>query len=95
MARKTGAATSEAEKLAKVRSRVSLEARRFRKSLRDLVPRYPDKWVVFRDGKVVSVHDSAEQAYVAGVKLFGPYGGNIIALVADSVAKRVDSKRGR
>jgi hypothetical protein len=42
--------------------------------------------VVFRDGKVASVHDSEEEAYRAGLAKFGRQGGHVIAKVAEQRA---------
>jgi len=60
--------------------------RRFEASLPRLKPLYADRWVVFRDGEVVSVHDSEEDAYRAGLAKFGRRGGQVIAKVADQIA---------
>jgi hypothetical protein len=60
--------------------------RRFEASLPRLKPLYADRWVVFRDGEVVSVHDSEEEAYRAGLAAFGRQGGHVVAKVADQVA---------
>jgi hypothetical protein len=50
-----------------------------------LKPLYADRWVVFRDGEVVSVHDSEEEAYRAGLAKFGRQVGHVVAKVADQV----------
>jgi hypothetical protein len=63
--------------------RVRQEMRRFEASLPRLKPLYADRWVVFRDGEVVSVHDTEELAYRAGLAAFGRHGGHVIAKVAD------------
>ena len=60
--------------------------RRFEASLPRLKPLYADRWVVFREGEVVSVHDSEEDAYRAGLAKFGRQGGQVIARVADQIA---------
>ncbi len=54
--------------------RVRQEMRRFEASLPRLKPLYADRWVVFRDGDVVSVHDTEELAYRAGLAQFGRHG---------------------
>ena len=54
--------------------RVRQEMRRFEASLPRLLPLYADRWVVFRDGEVVSVHDTEELAYRAGLQRFGRHG---------------------
>lgn len=66
--------------------RVREEMRRFLASLPRLKPLYADRWVVFRDGEVASVHDSEEDAYRAGLATFGRQGGHVIAKVADQAA---------
>ena len=63
--------------------RVRQEMRRFEASLPRLKPLYADRWVVFRDGDVVSVHDTEELAYRAGLEKFGRHGGHVIAKVAE------------
>lgn len=66
--------------------RVRQEMRRFEASLPRLLPLYADRWVVFRDGEVVSVHDTEELAYLAGLQRFGRRGGHVIAKVAEQRA---------
>lgn len=66
--------------------RVRQEMRRFEASLPRLLPLYADRWVVFRDGEVVSVHDTEELAYLAGLQRFGRHGGHVIAKVAEQRA---------
>lgn len=61
--------------------RVREEMGRFREALPRLLPELEGRWVVFRDGEVVSVHDDEEQAYRAAVEQFGPAGGQVIARV--------------
>jgi hypothetical protein len=65
--------------------RVREEMRRFEASLPRLKPLYAERWVVFRDGEVVSVHDSEEEAYRAGLATFGRQSGHVVAKVADQV----------
>ena len=57
--------------IADTAERVRQEMRRFEASLPRLMPLYADRWVVFRDGDVVSVHDDEEAAYRAGIAKFG------------------------
>jgi hypothetical protein len=66
--------------------RVREEMRRFEVSLPHLKARYADRWVVFRDGAVVSDHDTEEDAYRAGLTRFGRQGGHVVARVADRTA---------
>jgi hypothetical protein len=66
--------------------RVRQEMRRFEASLPRLMPLYADRWVVFRDGEVTSVHDTEELAYRAGLETFGRHGGHVIAKVAEQRA---------
>lgn len=63
--------------------RVRQEMRRFEASLPRLMPLYADRWVVFRDGDIVSLHDTEEQAYRAGLEAFGRHGGHVVAKVAE------------
>lgn len=69
-----------------VADRVRAEMRRFEASLPRLKALYADRWVVFRDGEVASVHDSEEDAYRAGLARFGRQGGHVIARVVDQPA---------
>jgi hypothetical protein len=71
------------ELAAEVRKRVFAEAERFRDRLAELMPQYAGKWVVFRDGDVVSAHESDEEAYLQGLRRFGPDGGQVIAIVSE------------
>ena len=66
--------------------RVRQERPRFEASLPRLLPLYADRWVVFRDGDVVIVHDTEELAYRAGLEKFGRHGGHVIAKVAEQRA---------
>jgi hypothetical protein len=75
--------TEQADPLA-VRDRVLAEAARFRARLPSLLPAYSNRWVVFRDGEVISAHDSEEDAYVAGLERFGPDGGHVVAVVREA-----------
>jgi hypothetical protein len=69
--------------IADTAERVRQEMRRFEASLPRLMPLYADRWVVFRDGGVVSVHDDEEAAYRAGIEKFGRHGGHVVAKVAE------------
>ena len=73
-------------KMMSTAERVRQEMRRFEASLPRLLPLYADRWVVFRDGEVVSVHDTEELAYLAGLQRFGRHGGHVIAKVAEQRA---------
>ncbi len=66
-----------------LRQRVLAEGERFRAELPALLPIYGERWVVFRDGKVASAHATEEEAYVAGLEHFGPYGGHVVAIVRE------------
>lgn len=69
-----------------VRERVMAEAARFRAKIPQLLTDYRGMWVVFRDDTVVSAHPDEEAAYVAGLKLFGPSGGHVVAIVREPEA---------
>ena len=56
---------------------------RFRAALPELLKDHAGKWVVFRDGQVVSVHDDEEAAYRAGREAFGLRGGHVVAPVEE------------
>ena len=60
---------------------VMAEALRFRSMIPTLMPVHRDRWVVFREGQVHSVHATEEEAFVAGLDRFGPLGGHIVAVV--------------
>ena len=64
-------------------ARVANESARFRATIPQLLAQYGGKWVVFRDGAVVSVHPDEESAYVAGLQRFGPGGGHVVAVVRE------------
>lgn len=66
-----------------VRERVFVESRQFRAMLSTLIPEYGGKWVVFRDGQVQSVHDTEDEAFVAGLQRFGADGAFIIPQVRE------------
>jgi hypothetical protein len=69
--------------IADTAERVRQEMCRFEASLPRLMPLYADRWVVFRDGEVVSVHEDEEAAYRAGIEEFGRHGGHVVAQVAE------------
>lgn len=69
--------------LADARERVLAEWQRLRARLPSLLPIYGDRWIVFRDGEVVSAHSSEQEAYVAGLERFGHDGGHVIAVVRE------------
>ena len=64
-------------------ARVARESARFRATIPQLLAQYGGKWVVFRDGAVVSVHADQETAYLAGLNQFGPAGGHVVAVVRE------------
>lgn len=57
--------------------------RRFQEALPGLLEQHRGRWVVFRDGQVVSAHDTEEEAYRAGLEAFGRHGGHVVAQVAE------------
>ena len=77
----TGGGDGSQADAAAIRDRVFGESERFRAALPTLLPLYPDKWVVFRDGEVHSVHETSEEAYVAALARFGPDGAFVIRAV--------------
>jgi hypothetical protein len=64
--------------------RVLAETERFLSVLPELIERYRGRWVVFRDGRVVSDHDTEDQAYQAAVEQFGIAGGHVVAPVVET-----------
>lgn len=64
-----------------VAQRVLAETYRFNAALPGLLERYPGKWVVFRDGEVVSVFDDEQAAYGDALARFGAEGGFVVAPV--------------
>lgn len=64
-------------------ARVAKESERFRAEIPQLLAQYGGKWVVFRDGTVVSVHPDEESAYLAGLQRFGLGGGHVVAVVRE------------
>jgi hypothetical protein len=65
------------------RDAVREEMDRFIAALPKLLREIPGKWVVFREGKVQSIHEDQDSAYVAGRRMFGSHGGQVIAQVAE------------
>jgi hypothetical protein len=63
--------------------RVRAEMRRFEEALPELLLEHRDRWVVFRDGALISVFDSEEEAYRDGLARFGRDGGHVVAKVAE------------
>jgi hypothetical protein len=63
--------------------KVREEMVRYRAALPGLLARYGGRWVVFKDGKVVSDHDTIDDAHAAGVEAFGVFGGQVVIQVAE------------
>jgi hypothetical protein len=80
-----GCAYAEKQMGTDAAERVREENERFRKALPELLETYPNRWVVFRDGAVISDHDSQLAAYTAAVEAFGPHGGFVVAPVKEQV----------
>jgi hypothetical protein len=66
-----------------VAEKVLQETLRFRAAFPKLLKEHPGKWVVFKDGKVQSVHENEADAYRAGLEKFGREGGQVIAPVVE------------
>jgi fatty acid-binding protein DegV len=59
--------------------KVRKEQKAFNKLLPGLLnTRHKNKWVVFRNGKVISYHNTATKAYNVGLKKFGVSGAFVI-----------------
>ena len=56
---------------AEFRKAVSEEKAAFREQLPSLLEKYRDKWVIFKDGQLVEVFDSQEEAYKRALDLYG------------------------
>ncbi|MFT7625064.1 MAG: hypothetical protein ACI9WU_004255 [Myxococcota bacterium] len=54
------------------------ETLRFRAALPSLMKSYAGKWVVFSDGAVSSVHGTEDDAYYAGMTMFGRHGCYVV-----------------
>jgi hypothetical protein len=70
---------------------VEVEMRRFDAALPELLKEYRERWVVFRDGQVVSVFDAEEDAYQDGLRRFGRHGGHVVASVVERRVVHVPS----
>jgi len=68
-----------------VHDQVLAEMKRFEESLDSLMGEYRDKWVVFKDGKVLDAHDTEEEAYKAGIEFLGRDGGHVVAQVTPMI----------
>jgi hypothetical protein len=47
------------------------ERKKFKAQLAELIKEHLGKWVLFKDGEVISFFESQEQAYTEGLKRFG------------------------
>jgi hypothetical protein len=63
--------------------KVKAEMAAFRAALPGLLRELRGKWVVFREGRVQSVHDDEDSAFAAGMKSFGRDGGHVVAQVTE------------
>lgn len=64
-------------------ARVREETKRFRAVLPELCTKHSGQWVVFRDGKVHSLHSNPDKAFRAGLDAFGREGGQVIAQIIE------------
>lgn len=65
---------------------VRAESARFDGALPSLFGRYAGRWVVFKDGAVVTDHGTEVDALTAAVERFGAQGGFVIGCVRDRSA---------
>ena len=72
-----------------VRNRVQQEMARFRESLAELLNTHAGLWVVFREGRVCSAHETEQSAFEAGLREFGPDGGHLVIRVEEERATPV------
>ncbi len=56
---------------AEFRKAVSKEKAAFRKQLQSLLDKYRDKWVIFKDGQLIKVFESQDEAYATALELYG------------------------
>ncbi len=66
-----------------VADKVLQETLRFREALPELLKEHAGKWVVFKDDRVQSVHETEHEAYRAGLEKFGRDGGHVVAQVIE------------
>lgn len=64
--------------------KVLAETERFLAALPELMKQHPGRWVVFRDGQVVSDHATEDEAYRDAVARFGLDGGFVVAPVVET-----------
>lgn len=57
------------------------ESRRFRRQLPELLQQIPGRWVMYKDGRVQSVHDAPGEAYAEGLRRYGLHGGFVVSQV--------------
>jgi len=62
-------------------SKILEETKRFFNALPELIETVGGRWVVFRDGVVVSDYATEDEAYRSAITLFGEEGGYVIGQV--------------
>jgi hypothetical protein len=68
--------------MSQLESSVLRETLKFREMLPTLMLSHAGKWVLFKDGGVISAHPAETEAFEAGVSAFGSEGGFVVGLVA-------------
>ena len=68
--------------MSQLENAVLRETLKFREMLPTLMLSHAGKWVLFRDGQVISAHATETEAFESGVSAFGSEGGFVVALVA-------------
>jgi hypothetical protein len=89
----TPESTDHDARLARANAAVRDEMACFRAALPELLRgEHAGRWIVFREGRVCSAHDSSDAAYRAGVEAFGIFGGQVIVRVEVEVPRYVSAR---
>jgi hypothetical protein len=67
-----------------IERKVLEETKRFLAALPELLQHHAGRWVVYRDGQVVSDHATEDEAYQAAVERFGHSAGYVVAPVVET-----------
>jgi hypothetical protein len=64
-----------------VAAKVLEETKRFQADLPELMKKFRDLWVLYKDGRVEASFQSEDEAFKAGLEAFGLDGGHIVIRV--------------
>ena len=67
----------------RVAALVDIEHAKFLSQLSELRKTFEGRWILFRDGAVVSDHASFHEAHMDGYTRFGRWGGYLVAEVTE------------